>query len=237
LPELPSSWYWTNFDHCTWEITVGHFGPMKDRYTLAGITFLRSQNVRPLRFSEIGLVRIPETFHSSLSKSKLFGGEILVVRSGANTGDFCVFLRGLDKANCSDLVITQPLSGLCAEYGAHYVCSPSGQARLNSNETGIAQPHFNIGAMKTKAFPLPPLSEQEIVRRVELLFTLADQLEARFAKAQAHVGKLTQSLLAKAFRGELVPQDPNDEPASALLNRIRSEKNGTPKPARRKTRA
>jgi len=56
---------------------------------------------------------------------------------------------------------------------------------------------------------------------VEALFAVADQLEARYAKAKAHVEKLTQSLLAKAFRGELVPQDPNDEPAEALLRRIR----------------
>ena len=56
------------------------------------------------------------------------------------------------------------------------------------------------------------------------------------AKAQAHVDKLTQSLLAKAFRGELVPQDPNDEPASALLARIRLEVNSAEKPARRKTK-
>ena len=197
---------------------------MKDRYTPAGITFLRSQNVRPLRFSEIGLVRIPEAFHSFLSKSELFGGKILVVRSGANTGDCCVFPRGMGKANCADLVVTRPLSGLRAEYGAQYVSSPIGQARLTLNETGIAQPHFNIGAMKKKAFPLPPLAEQhEIVHRVQQLFTFADQLEARFAKAQAHVDKLTQSLLAKAFRGELVPQDPNDEPAGKLLERIRAQ--------------
>ena len=52
---------------------------------------------------------------------------------------------------------------------------------------------------------------------------LADQLEARYAKAKAHVEKLTQSILAKAFRGELVPQDPNDEPASVLLERIRKQ--------------
>ena len=73
--------------------------------------------------------------------------------------------------------------------------------------------------------PIPPLPEQqEIVRRVESLFALADQIEARYAKAQAQVDKLTPSLLAKAFRGELVPQDSNDEPASVLLGRIRSRK-------------
>jgi type I restriction enzyme S subunit len=71
-----------------------------------------------------------------------------------------------------------------------------------------------------------PLAEQqEILRRVEALFVLADQIEARYAKAKAHVEKLTQSILAKAFRGELVPQDPKDEPAEALLRRIRQQSN------------
>jgi len=66
--------------------------------------------------------------------------------------------------------------------------------------------------------------QQETVRRVEPLFALADQIEARFQKAQAQVEKLTPSLLAKAFQGELVPQDPNDEPAEKLLERIKSRK-------------
>lgn len=73
--------------------------------------------------------------------------------------------------------------------------------------------------------PLPPLEEQqEIVRRVESLFKVADQIEERYRKAKVYVDKLTQSILAKAFRGELVPQDPNDEPASKLLERIKAKK-------------
>jgi len=88
---------------------------------------------------------------------------------------------------------------------------------------------------------LPPLAEQqEIVRRVEALFKTADALEARYRTAKAHVDKLTQSILAKAFRGELVPQDPNDEPASLLLERVRQERNGASikraKAARKKSR-
>jgi len=62
--------------------------------------------------------------------------------------------------------------------------------------------------------------QQEVVRRVEALFALADQIEARFKKAKGHVDKLTPSLLARAFRGQLVPQDPDDESASVLLARI-----------------
>ncbi|HEX5221612.1 MAG TPA: hypothetical protein VFZ59_18755 [Verrucomicrobiae bacterium] len=56
---------------------------------------------------------------------------------------------------------------------------------------------------------------------MEALFALADQIEARFQKARAQVDKLTPSLLAKAFRGQLVPQDPTDEPAEKLLERIK----------------
>jgi type I restriction enzyme S subunit len=61
----------------------------------------------------------------------------------------------------------------------------------------------------------------EIVRRVEVLFTLADQLELRLAKARGQVDKLAPPLLARAFAGQLVPQDPTEEPAEKLLERMR----------------
>ena len=74
-------------------------------------------------------------------------------------------------------------------------------------------------------FPLPPLDEQkEIVRQVDKLFALADKVETHYQKAKARVDKLSQSVLAKAFRGELVPQDPDDEPTEMLLERILEEK-------------
>ena len=75
---------------------------------------------------------------------------------------------------------------------------------------------------------LPPLPEQqEIVRRVEGLFALADQLEERLAKARGRVEKLTPSLLARAFAGQLVPQDPTDEPAEKLLESIQLTRSQT----------
>jgi type I restriction enzyme S subunit len=77
------------------------------------------------------------------------------------------------------------------------------------------------GALNALPIAVPPKVELlEVVRRVELLFGFADRLEARLQAAQTASSRLTPSLLAKAFRGELVPQDPNDEPASELLKRL-----------------
>lgn len=77
--------------------------------------------------------------------------------------------------------------------------------------------------MRSLQIKIPTLEEQtEIVRRVETLFAFADRLEARLQSAQTAAERLTPALLAKAFRGELVPQDPNDEPAAELLRRLRA---------------
>jgi len=93
------------------------------------------------------------------------------------------------------------------------------------------------GALLSLPIQVPPPAEQtEIVRRVEQLFAFADQLEAKVNEARTRIDRLTQSILAKAFRGELVPQDPNDEPASVLLERIKAQRAAVPK-ARRGRRA
>jgi type I restriction enzyme S subunit len=90
---------------------------------------------------------------------------------------------------------------------------------------GGGQPNIKLETLNPYPLALPSLTEQqEIVRRVDTLFNFADQIEARYNKARAYVDKLSQSILAKAFRGELVEQDPNDEPASVLLERIRQQR-------------
>jgi type I restriction enzyme S subunit len=96
-------------------------------------------------------------------------------------------------------------------------------AKEGSITTNIA--HLSAGKFANIEFFLPPLPEQaEIVRRVEALFAMADRIEARLTAARAQVERLTPATLCKAFRGDLVPQDPNDEPASVLLERIRKER-------------
>lgn len=100
---------------------------------------------------------------------------------------------------------------------------------------GGNQPNLNLSKVKGIELRLPPKTEQvEIVRRVESLFALADAIEAKWQAAHAQVERLTPALLAKAYRGELVPQDPSDEPASALLARLRGGPGAAAAPPRKR---
>ena len=111
-----------------------------------------------------------------------------------------------------------------ARYLAYFLTAPNGGlAHLKNIQRGATKVGLTLGDIRGTVFQLPPLAEQaEIVRRVEALFAIADRIEAKYAAALSSFDRLTPALLAKAFRGELVPQDPNDEPASVLLERIRA---------------
>lgn len=79
--------------------------------------------------------------------------------------------------------------------------------------------------IKATAVPLPPLDEQaEIIRVVDRCMSIVDAVEKQYIDNIDLINHLNESILVKAFRGELVPQDPNDEPASVLLERIQAER-------------
>lgn len=109
---------------------------------------------------------------------------------------------------------------------------------LRSNMSSTAQPVISGQKIYPIVINVPSVPEQaEIVRRVETLFAFADRLEARLKTVQTGTERLTPALLAKAFRGELVPQDPNDEPASELLHRLQQEAPSTSTKRGRKSAA
>jgi type I restriction enzyme S subunit len=86
---------------------------------------------------------------------------------------------------------------------------------------GVAVRGINVGDVRALQIPVPPLAEQrEIVRRLQEGLARLDAAQAAYEAAVAELDRLDQSLLARAFAGRLVPQDPRDEPASALLARI-----------------
>ena len=91
--------------------------------------------------------------------------------------------------------------------------------------SGNNQPALNKSRVQEIALPLPPLAEQHrIVAEIERRLSVIQQAEAVVGASLKRAGRLRQSILKQAFSGKLVPQDPNDEPASALLERIRAER-------------
>ena len=111
------------------------------------------------------------------------------------------------------------------EYAEIYLQSSFFTEQYKPLIIGTSSPHLNIGAIRKMHFCVPPLPEQqEIVRRVEQRFKAIEQMEAEYQKASKLLDRLEQATLSKAFRGELVPQDPNDIPASVLLEHILAEK-------------
>ncbi len=94
--------------------------------------------------------------------------------------------------------------------------------------TGSLIQHMFTSQLAKFVLPLPPLQEQEkIAAEVEAKLSTVEQNEAACEKASRGIDALRQSILKRAFEGKLVPQDPNDEPASVLLERIRAKRRNT----------
>lgn len=109
--------------------------------------------------------------------------------------------------------------------------------QTRAEAAGGVQPNLNLGIVKAIQIPTPPLNEQRtMIAEIHAAFARADRLEAEAARARALLHRLEAAALARAFRGELVPQDPNDEPASVLLERIRDQRAAAPKIRRGKSR-
>ena len=104
------------------------------------------------------------------------------------------------------------------------------------SDSGISLNHGKIKSVSVK-FPLSKAEQAEIVRHLDARLEAADALEAEIDAALTRADALRQSILKKAFSGQLVPQDPNDEPASALLDRIKAERVKAPKKTRKKAPA
>lgn len=170
--------------------------------------------------------KIAQALSNNYSRTVLQGGEVLVNVRGT-LGGVAVSTVDMIGWNVSREVAVVPVdqSKVNPQFLALWIGAERSQRWLNGVEKGVAYTGINIMDLRTLPLELPRLEEQpEIVRRVETLFAFADRLEARYGTARAQVEKLTPALLAKAFRGELVPQDPNDEPASELLARITASK-------------
>lgn len=127
-----------------------------------------------------------------------------------------------------------PINPRChPRYLLYWMLSPQFTWMATRHEGRTVLPKINQNALNSIPTPLAPHAAQaKIADALDVIFARADRLEAEAARARALLDRLEAAILGKAFRGELVPQDPDDEPASVLLDRIRARRAAAPTPKR-----
>ncbi len=217
---------------CSTIVDCPHTTP---KWTSSGTLCFRTSNflVGGLDLSEVRYVSA-ETYDERIARLEPTPGDIVYSREGGILGIACVIPPGVKACLGQRMMLMRADSKvILSAYLCHVLNSPAVLTVVKAMTGGTAAPHLNVGDIKAFAVPLPPLDEQhEIVRRIEALFALADSIERRLAIAIARTDKVPQAILAKAFRGELVPTEAelaraegrDYEPASALLERIRNER-------------
>ncbi|WP_350587527.1 restriction endonuclease subunit S [Pseudoalteromonas sp. TB5-MNA-CIBAN-0075] len=178
--------------------------------------------ISPSQITKEGCVTAPSRYVSTIGAAKtpiLPKNSVLVVCIGT-IGK--VGLLDKDAAFNQQINAMIPVNGMNKMFLFYW--SKTLHDWLNKTSSAVVNAAIiNKSRLSIAPCPVPSIEEQtEIVRLVEQYFALADTLEKNLANAKQRVDNLTQSILAKAFRGELVPQDPNDEPADKLLARIKA---------------
>lgn len=188
-----------------------------------GIPYVRVADFPNDRLALDGIRRTSPAIDAEFKRSRLRAGDLLLSIRGT-VGRLIEIPQELENANITQDTARLAIQSLLSRsFVLWYLRSEHAQSRMRRAVKGVAVRGINIGDVRALQLPVPSRAEQdEIVRRIEALFALADAIEARYSNARAQVDRLTPAVLAKAFRGELVPQDPNDEPASALLERLRN---------------
>jgi len=163
-----------------------------------------------------------------IEKYKLVNGDVLFNRTNSTelVGKTAVYKGERPAIYAGYLIRIRCNDHLLPEYLNYCLNSPAGKDYCYQVKSdGVSQSNINAKKLVAFTFELPYVEEQkEIVRRVEKMFEKIDRMEQEYQKAAKLCDRLEQATLAKAFRGELVPQDPDDEPASVLLEQVKREK-------------
>jgi type I restriction enzyme S subunit len=231
LSDLPDSWVWTAIEHVA-EIQGGIQKQPKRVPRRNAFPYLRVANVHRDRL-DLSEIKEMELFEGELAVYRLEKGDLLIVEGNGSIdqiGRSALWTGEIKNCVHQNHIIRVRAKKCSAEYLNIYLNSPIGIDRV----TDAAVTTAGLYSLSTKKIatlpaPIPPMPEQiEIVRRVEALFALADSIDKGVQAATKRANKLTQAILGKAFRGELVATEAelarregrDYEPASVLLKRI-----------------
>ena len=228
LPDLPKGWSWTAVGHLTDRITKGASPKWQGfSYASEGIKFVRSQNVGWGKLDLSHIAFLPAPFNQKQKRSVLRAGDVLLNIVGASIGRAAIATREVAGGNVNQAVaVVRPSDdALRSHYLMLYFVSPTGQERIHSEKVDVARANVSLTDISNLPLPLAHVLEQErIVDEIERHFSVADAIEQSTEQTLKQAERLRQSILKRAFEGKLIPQDPTDEPAEKLLERIKAQK-------------
>ena len=229
---MPDGWAWSRLEPIASLITDyvanGSFASLK-----ANVRTYKEKNyalfVRTVDFANNfkgDLSYIDKESYDFLEKSKLYGGELMLSNIGASIGKvFKVPHLDTPMSLAPNAIILRFFNDITCDYFEYVFKSFVGQNYLQFLSGGAAMPKFNKTDLRAMIVPVPPIKEQErIVESVKNTFIGIDDLDISYSGLANTIQSVKSKILDLAIRGKLVPQDPNDEPASVLLERIRAEK-------------
>jgi type I restriction enzyme S subunit len=233
---VPETWTAVVLADLSELITDGDHRPPKR--VPSGIPHLTAKNVRGGRFDFTGCSFVTEEgFAQTRSRYEPLAGDVIVTCVGT-IGRVAVVPQGLTFSADRNLAAVRPKDGIDADYVRVVLESPGVQRRIGNASGSTAQPHLYLRDLRAIVVPIPPVEEQRrIVAEVERQMSFIDACERSIGAGLDLSSGLRRSVLKAAFEGRLVPQDPSDEPASILLERIRADRAANPKPKKRRARS
>jgi type I restriction enzyme, S subunit len=226
--ELPEGWQWSSVAELAAEeknsITDGPFGSKlkTEHYQKTGPRVIRLQNIGDGQFRD-EKAHISREHFETLRKHQIFAGDLVIAGLGVSLPRACIIPEYVGDAIVkADCIRFKPNPELADNKYLLYALNSETVKKLSEKIVhGIGRPRMNQQEIKAIPIPLPPLKEQRrIVAEVERRLSVIREVESAVKANLLRAGRLRQAILTQAFEGKLVPQDPNEEPAEELLERI-----------------
>jgi len=233
--DIPNNWIWTQIGTLCFVTKLAGF-----EYTdyvnydeNGDLPVLKAENAGPLGFKITKYSKVKSESVKSLTRSQIFGGELLVVFVGAGTGNIAMVPLNQRYFLGPNIGMARPYLHLNSKYLELFLQSAFGKSLMMSAVKAVAQPSLSMGTIRQAPIAFPSIKEQhQIVQEIESRLSVCDKVEESIAESLEKAKALRQSILKKAFEGKLLSEeeiakckaDKTYEPASVLLERIKKEK-------------